>query len=181
MSVYKGGSLCFHRFKRVRRSGKETLNSYGVTVGFGSSRSANQTDLSKRMLCLEDDSWATDILFLSESDAFSRQPMMELLLENYGKYHSIHRKENIEQTDTHKGIQADRTEYISSDAQMWVVQSYTMNQKLARSYIIPTRRARDKYCVTSVAPKGIEKLITVFKQGFSNSSPIFLPLVGMFL
>ncbi len=77
MSVYKGGSLCFHRFKRVRRSGKETLNSYGVTVGFGSSSSANQTDLSKRMLCLEDDSWATDILFLSESDAFSRQPMME--------------------------------------------------------------------------------------------------------
>lgn len=88
----------------------------------------------------------------------------ELLLESNGKYHSIHRKENIEQTDMHKGIQANRMEYISSDAQMWVVQSYTMNQKLAHSYITPTRRARDNYCVISVAPKGIEKLMTVFKH-----------------
>lgn len=88
----------------------------------------------------------------------------ELLLESNGKYHSIQRKENIEQTDMHKGIQANRMEYISSDAQMWVVQSYTMNQKLAHSYITPTRRARDNYCVISVAPKGIEKLMTVFKH-----------------
>ncbi len=95
----------------------------------------------------------------------------ELLLESYGKYHSIHRKENIEQTDMHKGIQANRTEYISSDATMRVVQSYTMNQKLARSYITPTRRARDKYCVISVAPKGIEKWMMVFQTRFLKHFP----------
>lgn len=44
--------MSFQRFERE----EETLNSYGVTVAFGSLRSASQTDLSKRMLCLEDDS-----------------------------------------------------------------------------------------------------------------------------
>lgn len=74
------------------------------------------------MLCLEDDSWAADILFLSETDAFGRRPMMEATTrKRYGKYHSIYWKENTE-TDLRKGIHANRTEYISSDVQMWVVQ-----------------------------------------------------------
>lgn len=151
---------------------------------FSSARSANQTDLSKSMLCLEDDSWATDILFLSESDAFGRRPMMEAfwaatrnLREALRKISLNILKKNIEQTDSHKGIQAKRTEYISSDVQMWVVQSYIMTQKLVRSYITPTRRTRDKYCVISAIPAGFVKLMMLFKQGFSSTSPIFLPLV----
>lgn len=97
--------MCFQRFKStagVSGGGEETLNSYGVTVTFSSSRSANQTDLSKRMLCLEDDSWAADILFLSESDAFGRRPMM-------GAFWAATRKrsatENITQYTEKKNIE----------------------------------------------------------------------------
>lgn len=76
------------------RGGAKILNSYEVAVGLSSSRSANQTLLSKCMLCLEDNRPAPVIPLLSTADAFNRRPMMEVLLleSSDGKYHTIYGK-----------------------------------------------------------------------------------------